>query len=94
MIRILKHEEGRKGSLKCVVSIVIPSWGNFVIEGIKMFESGNRKWFHFPCKVYMTEVGGNAYFHYNRFEDNRMHEEFHHFLFQALEEYLKKEKKS
>ncbi len=89
MIRILKYEEGRKEPLKCVVSIVIPKWGDFVIEGIKVFADGDKKWFHFPSKVYITPTGGTGYFKYNRFLESKMHDEFHHLLFEVLEEYLK-----
>lgn len=86
-MKILKLEEATHAPLKCVVSICVEKWGNFVIEDVRLFEEGPKKWFHFPSKTYEKE-GVQKHFYYNRMLDRKMLTEFNRQLFRAADEYI------
>ena len=77
MIQITNCRKVQKGSLQAVVDVVIPTWKDFQIKGITIFEKGGQRWTSFPSEAY--EKDGKKMFArrcgFMNQEDNKKFEE-------------------
>lgn len=87
-MQILKYTKSQKeGFLQGFADISLPSpWGNFVINGVKVFEKNGSKWCALPQRATgeKDDKGKEKYFPVVKFEDRDAHDKFQAVFLQAL----------
>lgn len=86
-IQILKFRPHQRETLQGFISIVIPKWGNFIINDIAIFEKGSHRWMTFPSRQYVDkDKKKNSY--YCAFMDQEMRKAFEDKVLKAFDLHL------
>ncbi len=86
-MEIISHKPINKGFLIAECSLMIPKWGDVIIENIKVFKKENQHWIQFPSKEYEKD-GQKKFFPLIRFKDKNMQDNFQRAFFQAYDKFV------
>lgn len=88
-MQILKYTKLNKdGFLKGFADLGLPTpWGNFIINGIKVFEKNGSKWCALPQRESeeKDDKGKKKYFPIVKFDDRDAHDKFQSAFLQKLD---------
>jgi len=98
MIKVTQYfknhsKDGKESPLVATFNIVTvwPSYGEFYINGLKLFRKNGGLWIKFPDKEYLKD-GEKKYFPHCGFLERPIHEKFQKEIIEAIHTYAKQQK--
>jgi len=86
-IQVTKYRKSdREGALIAYFNIIVPKWGNFYINDMKLFQKDGKRWTGMPDRKYEVE-NETKYAPYCGFQERKMSQSFQDQILKAIDQY-------